>query len=463
MLPETDPNLESHDEDIMIEAFGASLDKSTCLDYSIWTERWVKSVRLPKRLYTLPNGNIGRKYVDLLTHELKLLSTTADSTSERVLAMSRVLSQRDPLIKGSKDIPSIIGRRIEDWKENKFDKLLAEALRCGKKKHINKNNLNDKHVSKVFASLLMKGKVRKAMRWLSERANGGVLDPMQELKKGVTVLKTLKSKHPEPHKTHLSSPLKVPVLPDFEDVIIRSASIEKTTRSLQSSSGVSGTDSQHWQTVLLRHGAHSSHLRDEVATLATKMCDQILPCSKVRALVSGRLIALDKCPGVRPIGIGEYLWRIICKSVAEFTKTDLEETCSTDQLACGLEAGVEGAIHALSDLFDDNKEDGCGMLLMDASIAFNSLNRETALWNARILWPRCSRFLFNTYRGFASLFVAGADEGIYSMEGTTQGDPLAMFFYGVSLLPLIRKLKDPNNVLQSWYADDSAAIAKLKK
>ena len=50
VLPETDPNLESHEEDIMMEAFGASLNKSTCLDHSIWTERWVKSVRLPKRL-----------------------------------------------------------------------------------------------------------------------------------------------------------------------------------------------------------------------------------------------------------------------------------------------------------------------------------------------------------------------------------------------------------------------------
>ena len=102
---------------------------------------------------------------------------------------------------------------------------------------------------------------------------------------------------------------------------------------------------------------------------------------------SGRLIALDKCPCARPIGIGECLGRLNCKSVAEFTKTGLEETCSTDQLACGLKAGVEGAIHALSDVLDDNKEDGCGMLLMDASNAFNSLNRETALWNARILWP----------------------------------------------------------------------------
>ena len=185
VLPKTDPNLESHDEDIMMEAFGALLDKSTCLDHSIWTERCVKSVRLPKRLYTLPNGNIGRKYVDLLTHELELLSTTADSTSERVLVMSRSLLQRDPMIKASKDIRTLIGRRIEGWKENKFDKLLAKAVRCGKKKQINQNSLDDKHVSKVFASLRMKGKVRSAMRWLSERARGVVLDPMQEVKKGL--------------------------------------------------------------------------------------------------------------------------------------------------------------------------------------------------------------------------------------------------------------------------------------
>ena len=332
-----------------------------------------------KKLYTLPNGNIGRKYVDLLIHELKLLSTTADSISERVLVMSRVLLQSDPMIKASTDILTLIGWRIEDWKENKFDKLLAEAVRFGKRKQINQNNLDDKHVSKVFASLMMKGKVRSALRRLSERASEGVPDPMQEVKKSVTVLETLKSKHPEPHKSYLSSRLQVPVLPDFEDVIISSASMEeKTTRSFQGRSGASGTDSEHWQTVLLSHGAHSSHLRDEVPCLAAKMCNQILPWSKVRVLVSGRLIALDKCPGLRPIGIGECLRRIICKSLAEFTKIDLKETCSIDQLTCGLKAGVEGATHALSDVFDDNKEDGCCMLLIDASNAFNSLNRETA-------------------------------------------------------------------------------------
>ena len=72
----------------------------------------------------------------------------------------------------------------------------------------------------------------------------------------------------------------------------------------------------------------------------------------------------------------------------ELKKIVLEEACPTDELACGLKAGAEGAIHALSDVFDDNKEDGCGMLLMDASKAFKSLNRETALWKAQFLWPR---------------------------------------------------------------------------
>ena len=88
--------------------------------------------------------------MDLLTHELKLLSTTADSTSERVLVISRVFLPRDPMIIASKDIRTITGRRIEDCKENKFDKLLAEAMRCGKKKQLNHDNLADKHVSKVL-------------------------------------------------------------------------------------------------------------------------------------------------------------------------------------------------------------------------------------------------------------------------------------------------------------------------
>ena len=38
--------------------------------------------------------------------------------------------------------------------------------------------------------------------------------------------------------------------------------------------------------------------------------------------------------------------------MAEATKKDLEETCGSQQLACGVKAGIEGAVHAVEELFN---------------------------------------------------------------------------------------------------------------
>ena len=81
----------------------------------------------------------------------------------------------------------------------------------------------------------------------------------------------------------------------------------------------------------------------------------------------------------------------------------------------------------------------------------------TALHNVRHLCPSFSTILINTYRDNSELYIDG--EVLYSQEGTTQGDPLAMPFYAIATVPLISKLSD--SVDQTWYANDGAATGKL--
>ena len=71
-----------------------------------------------------------------------------------------------------------------------------------------------------------------------------------------------------------------------------------------------------WHGYLLRHGVSSARLRDAVGMLAHHLANGIVDWEGIRALMASRLIALDKCPGVRPIGVGEALWRILCKVIA---------------------------------------------------------------------------------------------------------------------------------------------------
>ena len=134
------------------------------------------------------------------------------------------------------------------------------------------------------------------------------------------------------------------------------------------------------------------------------MANSIVSWDSIKALLANRLIALDKCPGVQPIGLGESLRRLISRVVCMASRNDVELMCGSDQLCAGVRMGIEGAIHAVGELYE-NSETDWGLLLIDATNAFNSINRKALLWNIRYLWPRASCYVFNTYRGWSSLVL----------------------------------------------------------
>ena len=95
-----------------------------------------------------------------------------------------------------------------------------------------------------------------------------------------------------------------------------------------------------------RFGAESEELREELAEWTRWLSNGSPPWAAYCALMAGRLVALDKNPGVRPVGIGEAIRRLMIKFVHSLTTTHAMEECGTNNLCSGLKAGIEGAIHA---------------------------------------------------------------------------------------------------------------------
>ncbi len=132
-------------------------------------------------------------------------------------------------------------------------------------------------------------------------------------KTGDSVATVLESKHPNARVPDFSSFPLYPNTPDFVDLAITEDSVEKVAGRLSGSAGLGGTDAyalSHW---LLKFGTASCKLRVALAGLSAWLANGFPPWAAYRALMAGRLLALDKCPGVRPIGVGETWRRCIAK------------------------------------------------------------------------------------------------------------------------------------------------------
>ena len=71
------------------------------------------------------------------------------------------------------------------------------------------------------------------------------------------------------------------------------------------------------------------------------------PWAAYCALMACCLVALDKRPGVRPVGIGEMLRRALAKLVMRAAGDQAKTACGNLRLCAGLEAGIEGATYAV--------------------------------------------------------------------------------------------------------------------
>ena len=196
---------------------------------------------------------------------------------------------------------------------------------------------------------------------------------------------------------------------------IDEATISKAAMKTNDAAGPAGLDALGWRHILVsrNYGDAGRDLRTSIALMARNLATQMVDVKPdettcLEAYLSCRLIPLDKNPGVRPLGIGEVLRRIIRKAIIFTIKPHIIDSVGDLQLCAGQPAGCEAAVHAMSEIFAEEETDA--VLLLDAANAFNSINRKVMLHNIKFICPAMAVYTYNCYSTASRLFVQGGKE-----------------------------------------------------
>jgi hypothetical protein len=420
-------------------------------------EIYNEMVHWKKNLFYIPHGNASKHLTEELSRILRFFTTKSNLESIAIKAyrvlLCTVLQKPSPKSK-PRDHLKYLEKRIKWWKEGELELLFRECKAI--QAELTKTQRRQPNRAKIFAKLVLQGKLSAALRILTGDQDTSVLGPTE------SVIEQLRMLHPNPEDADITGLIRG-VPPVIDPVVyqnIDGTSIYKAAMRTRGSSGPSGMDADNMRKLLCskKHKRASEELCEAIADMGKRIGTEYLDPGLLDTYINCREIALEKpTGGIRPIGIGEIIRRIIGKAIATHFSTDIVKAAGSQQTCAGHPGGIGAAIHAAADYFETDECEG--LLQIDARNAFNCLNRQSALHNIRCICPKIAIYLINTYRKSARL-ILGENQEILSQEGTTQGDNLAMAFYALSVKRLIRALNDVD-CLQEWFADDAAALGKL--
>jgi hypothetical protein len=400
----------------------------------------------------VPSGPEGEAY---LREKTRLMWEFADKGDQERFAMKalavlpRLVLQRPSRKSSTLADAKHLKKSLALWAEGNLETLLIQGRRIQNNLPERTGSLSTEHITKIFNRLMMEGKISSALRFLGNQSSGGVLslDDLVRTKDGTkTVLDVLEEKHPtgkplpqgeagvfvgDPHLPSSEE------LRDFYTCELSVKMVREAFTTTTGAAGVSGLDAAQWTRFVTAYDA-SDELCAAAKACAVRLASEDVDPEALEGYVANRAIPLDKQPGVRPIGVGEVFRRALGKAISWVNRNEIRRAAGALQTCAGLEGGCEAACHAIQSAFTEDSVEG--VLLIDAENAFNALNRRAALHNIQFRAPRLARYLINTYRVAARLFVGGKE--LSSSEGTTQGDPLGSAMYAIAVVPLIELLSD---------------------
>ncbi len=320
---------------------------------SQWYYIWFQLISYHHPLYSPPQSKLGRDIVKTLSQEFQGVRERKWN-SEKALLFPIIILRKPHQKLTSQEIKHRLRFRLNQWKMGNFIELATDTITEAFQYHTSKPPpLDIDEKLQIFNQLVYHGKLREALRFLTNKhEENTLLQPNDtDLKTSKSVLEVLKSKHP---------PLRIQDITqkhfklDEYDFVPQPLSLQFTENdvknmasNLHGSGGPTSLDSSLLSDLLLRYGTSSTLFRDEMAQWTEWLANDSPPWAAYRATMATRAVAFNKFPGVRPLSIGESYRRLWARLIISQTRDQAKAACNTTELCAGLEAGIDGAIHAV--------------------------------------------------------------------------------------------------------------------
>jgi hypothetical protein len=409
-----------------------------------------------RNVFHLPGSSAGKKFVQevaRLNWAFASRSPLESIAQKAEMVMTPLLLQRSHRKSKPKEDLACLKRRLILWQNGDINSLLKECTTIQTRLQTSEARDSDDTIARKFSQMMLMGNGKSAMTYIVNQGKGGILKLDDATKK------LLAEKHPKGEDANPEVLIKGDPPEGIDPVAfagLHGGLIKACALKTEGAAGVSGASDQLWRKMATSYKDTSTDLCASVAAATRRLATEFLDPKSLEALMANRGIPLNKCPGLRPVGIGEVKRRIMGKSIMHIINEDVQNAAGPLQLCAGQSAGVEAAVHAMRKLFAADETDA--VLLIDADNAFNRANRKVTLHNIQFVCPIFKYVLINTYRVPSRIFVLGGWE-LPSQEGTTQGCPLAMAMYALALVPLVSQLH--GLCKHVWFADDGTGAGKL--
>ena len=117
-------------------------------------------------------------------------------------------------------------------------------------------------------------------------------------------------------------------------------------------SGSGGTDLEALQGWLLKFGWHRKILHTSVETFADWISNKKPPWDAYPAFIFGRLILLDRQPGVHPVSVEKRERCLFSEILIKVAGPEATSSCQDDELCTKLNVGIDGAVHRVQAMWD---------------------------------------------------------------------------------------------------------------